>query len=65
MSKAKQIFSVMIQGWGDEEDQFYNCGNYSSLAKAQAGLEAMLDEWAADGNDRDAVVFEIDQQTVA
>jgi len=61
MSKA---YIVQIQGWGDSEDEFYNMGAYSTRAKAEAALEDLLQQWEADGCDRDDVVYEIDVNTV-
>ena len=31
MSKA---YNVLIQGWGDDEDEFYSMGVFKTLAKA-------------------------------
>ena len=61
MSKA---YIVQIQGWGDSEDEFYNMGAYSTRGKAEAALEDLLQQWEADGCDRDDVVYEIDVNTV-
>jgi hypothetical protein len=59
-----KVYIVQIQGWGDVEDEFYNMGTYSTRAKAEAALEEMLQQWEADGCDRDDVVYEIDVNTV-
>jgi hypothetical protein len=59
MAKAKTLFHVYIQGWGDNEDQFYNFGTFSTKAKAEAELENLLQGWEADGESRDHVVWEI------
>jgi hypothetical protein len=59
-----KVYALMIQGWGDNEDEFYNCGTYDSLAKAEAGAEEALADWEADGNDRDEVVWEIEELRV-
>ena len=59
-----KVYIVQIQGWGDSEDEFYNMGAYSTRAKAEAALEEMLQQWEADGGDRDDVVYEIDVNTV-
>ena len=61
MSKT---YIVQIQGWGDREDEFYNCGTYSTRAKAETALEKMLQQWEADGGDRADVVYEIEPMTV-
>jgi hypothetical protein len=65
MAKAKQVYIVQIQGWGDDEDEFYNMGTFSTRAKAEAGLEEMLQEWEDNGSDRDDVVYEIEEHVVA
>jgi hypothetical protein len=59
-----KVYIVQIQGWGDSEDEFYNMGAYSTRGKAEAALEEMLQQWEADGCDRDDVVYEIDVNTV-
>jgi hypothetical protein len=59
------IYALMILGWGDREDEFYNCGTYDSLAKAEAGAEEALAEWEANGGDRTEVVWEIEELIVA
>jgi len=59
-----KVYIVMIQGWGDSEDEFYNMGAYSTRAKAEAALEEMLQQWEEDGGDRADVVYEIDVNTV-
>lgn len=59
-----KVYIVQIQGWGDSEDEFYNMGAYSTRAKAETALEEMLQQWEADGCDRDDVVYEIDVNTV-
>ena len=60
----QKVYIVMIQGWGDSEDEFYNMGAYSTRAKAEAALEEMLVQWEADGGDRADVVYEIEPLTV-
>jgi hypothetical protein len=60
----QKVYSVMIQGWGDSEDEFYNCGTYSTRDKAETALEEMLVQWEEDGCDRADVVYEIDVHTV-
>jgi hypothetical protein len=59
-----KVYIVQIQGWGDSEDEFYNMGAYSTRGKAEAALEDLLQQWEADGCDRDDVVYEIDVNTV-
>ena len=60
----QKVYIVQIQGWGDREDEFYNCGTYSTRAKAELALEEMLVQWEEDGMDRADVVYEIDVNTV-
>ena len=59
-----KVYIVQIQGWGDSEDEFYNMGAYSTRAKAEAALEEHLQQWEADGMDRDDVVSDIEVITV-
>jgi len=56
----QKVYIVQVQGWGDSEDEFYNCGAYSTRKKAEAALEEMLVQWEADGGDRADVVYEIE-----
>ena len=60
----KQVYIVQVQGWGDDEDEFYNVGAYSTRARAEAALEDLLVQWEADGGERDEVVHEIEVITV-
>ena len=64
MAKAKQVYIVQIQGWGDDEDEYYNMGTFSTRAKAEARLEEMLQEWEDNGSDRDDVFYHIEPMTV-
>ena len=57
MSKA---YNVMIQGWGDDEDEFYSMGVFKTRAKAEAQLEKCLQNWEEDGENRADVVYEIE-----
>ena len=61
---SKSVYIVMVQGWGDREEEFYNCGTFSTKAKALAGVEEMLQDWEADGGDRADVVYEIERSPV-
>lgn len=61
MSKT---YIVQIQGWGDNEYAMYNVGAFSTRAKAEAALEDLLQQWEADGCDRDDVVYEIEPMTI-
>ena len=59
-----QVYILQVQGWGDDEDEFYNVGAYSTRARAEAALEELLDQWEDDGGERDEVVHEIEVITV-
>jgi hypothetical protein len=61
----KTVYIVQIQGWGDREEEFYNCGTYATRKKAEAGVEECLQGWEADGGDRADVVYEIEEHAVA
>lgn len=60
----RKVYIVQVQGWGDSEDEFYNCGTYSTRAKALAGVEELLTDWESDGGDRADVVYEIEESVV-
>jgi len=61
----QKIYIVQIQGWGDDESEFYNMGTFSTRAKAETALEEMLADWEANGSDRADVVYEIEELAVA
>jgi len=44
-----KVYVLQVQGWGDDEDAFYNTGVYSTKAKALAAEKTLLKEAAADG----------------
>ena len=56
-----KVYIVEVEGWGESEDEFYNMGTYSTRAKAEAKVEKLLTQWEEDGNDRDDVVWQIDE----
>ena len=58
------VYTLRIKGWGDSEDDYYSFGVFSTQAKAEARLEEHLADWEEDGNDRDDVVWEIDEDKV-
>ena len=60
----KKVYIVQVQGWGDSEDEMYNVGAFSTLARAEARVEVLLEKWEEDGGDRDDVVYEIEEITV-
>ena len=58
------VYTLRIKGWGDSEDEMYSFGIFSTRKKAEARLEEMLEDWENDGNERDDVVWEIDEDKV-
>ena len=64
MARAKVVYQLMIQGWGDREEEFYECGTYSTLKRAKEEMEKLLQEWEAGGSDRADVVYEIERTAV-
>jgi hypothetical protein len=56
-----KVYIVKVQGWGDNEDEFYNFGVRSTKAKASALVEELLQGWEDDGNDRDDVVYDVEE----
>jgi hypothetical protein len=64
MSSGQKVYTVMIQGWGDDEDEFYSFGVYSTEDKAQARVEELLKGWEEDGFDRNDVVWEIEESVL-
>ena len=59
-----KVYTLRIQGWGDSEDEMYSFGIFSTRKKAEERLEEHLASWEEDGNDRDDVVWEIDEDKV-
>jgi hypothetical protein len=51
MTKAKNIYVVQVQGWGDSEDAFYNTGAYTTKALAAKAVKQLVAEALADGLD--------------
>jgi hypothetical protein len=51
MTKAKNIYVVQVQGWGDSEDAFYNTGAYTTQALATKAVKQLRAEALADGLD--------------
>ena len=62
MSKA--VYILQVQGWGDREEEFYNCGTFATRAGAEAEMEVMLQDWESDGGDRADVVYAIERTIV-
>jgi hypothetical protein len=38
----QKVYIVQVQGWGDDEDAFYNTGAYSTKEKADAALAELV-----------------------
>lgn len=64
MAKAKTVYIVQVQGWGDREEEFYNMGACATLKQADELVEELLQQWEEDGCDRADVVYEIEEMTV-
>lgn len=60
----KKVYIVQVEGWGDREDAMYNMGAFSTRKLADAHLETLLQQWEADGGDRDDVVTDVEVITV-
>jgi hypothetical protein len=43
-----KVYIVQVQGWGDDEDAFYNTGAYSTRAKADTALAELVAQAEAD-----------------
>lgn len=59
-----KVHVLLVQGWGDNESEFYPMGVYKSKAKAEWAMDEMLDQYENDGNDRDSVEFDIQEFAV-
>jgi hypothetical protein len=44
----QKVYIVQVQGWGDDENAFYNTGAYSTKAKADTALADLLAQAEAD-----------------
>jgi len=47
-AKMQKVYIVQVQGWGDDENAFYNTGAYSTKAKADTALADLLAQAEAD-----------------
>jgi hypothetical protein len=54
----KKVYIVQVQGWGDDENAFYNISGHSTRKLADSALKTLLAEALADGLDN--VVTEIE-----
>ena len=55
----QKVYTVEALGWGDSEDEFYAVGQYSTLAKAQARVKELTEQWVADNGDTDGLELQI------
>ena len=44
-----KVYVLQVQGWGDDENAFYNTGAYSTRAGAVKAERALVKEAEADG----------------
>jgi hypothetical protein len=59
----QKVYIVKVQGWGDDEDAFYNTGAYSTRKLADKAIKKLLKQALADGLDdvvTDVEVISID-----
>ena len=54
-----KVYILQVQGWGDNENEFYNMGAFSTRAKAEADVEELLALWVHDGGDKADMVHRI------
>ncbi len=59
------VYAVNVQGWGDCEEQYYNCGTFYTLSEAQKHAEHLLCEWERAGGLREHVVYNIEELAIA
>jgi hypothetical protein len=45
----QKVYIVQVQGWGDDEDAFYNTGVYSSRVNAETAQRNLIAEALEDG----------------
>jgi hypothetical protein len=57
----KTIFVVQAQGFGDDEDAFYNIAAFSTLALADAHIAELEEQDEAEDN---SFVYEVDTVTL-
>jgi len=57
-----KVYIVQVQGWGDDEDAFYNTGAYSTKEKADAALAELIAQ--AEADELDDVVTNIEVITI-
>lgn len=61
---SASVFTIFVQGWGDNEEEMYALGVYASRKAAEAGMKEMLVQWEEDGGDADDVVWEIEENVL-
>lgn len=57
----KATYIVQVQGWGDNEDEFYNMGACDSLEAAEMLVEDLIADWESNGGLREDVVYQIEK----
>jgi hypothetical protein len=57
----KTVFVVQAQGFGDDEDAFYNIAAFSTQKLADAHIAELEEQDAAEGN---SFVYEVDAVTL-
>jgi len=45
----QKVYILTVQGWGDDEDAFYNTGVYSSRVNAETAQRNLIAEALEDG----------------
>ena len=45
----QKVYILTVQGWGDDEDAFYNTGVYSSRENAETAQRNLIAEALEDG----------------
>lgn len=59
----KEVYILLVQGWGDREDEYVNVGVYSSLVNAETAQRNAIAEWDEDTGGQlvtDIQVFAVD-----
>ena len=59
-----KVYIVQVQGWGDNENEFYNVGAFSTRAKAEADVKKLLALWKEDNGDEADMVHSIVEMLV-
>ena len=59
------IFTLYVQGFGDDEDAYEPCGTFKTREGAEARIDKILTEWEEDGGDRGEVEYIIEEHDLA